>query len=241
VISAQTGSGEPDAFDRWRNALAEVLHGPADVTAWQDRRYSFAHKVGQFLTSPSPGGLAVTDHVVYGVYVAGGGLLYVGQTADAKRRLRDLPVGESHHLATTVPPEVWERVIVIQWPSLLSRLSDRERRVVEQLQLLTCGLALEHLLQVSYCPVMSTRRRNTKGGWSERNTRSSRSRGAVASAGIPELFSHVQENWDELAKITQKQPSEPVTYSAAGRAVFPGGLLLPVCLVVTNIVTRPID
>jgi hypothetical protein len=43
-----------------------------------------------------PDAAPVTGHLVYGVYVAGAGLLYVGQTGNAKRRLRDLPVGESH-------------------------------------------------------------------------------------------------------------------------------------------------
>lgn len=226
MTGMQTGSGEPRAFDRWRDALAEALHSTAGVTAWQDRRYSFAHQVGQLLVSPPHGGTAVTDHVVYGVYVEGGGLVYVGQTADAKRRLRDLPVGESHHLATTIPPEVWERVIVIQWPSLLSRLPARERRAVDQLQPLACGLALEYLLQVAYRPVMSARRRSTKGGWSARNIDSSRSRGAVASPSLPELFGHVQEHWNELAEVIPRRQSEPVFYSAAGRAVFPGRLLL---------------
>lgn len=57
--------------------------------------------------------------VLYGVFASGAGLCYVGQTQEAERRLRDLPVGESHHLANTVPPEVWERVVVIRWPLLL--------------------------------------------------------------------------------------------------------------------------
>ena len=57
--------------------------------ARQDRRNSFAYQVGQLLTSAAPGISPVADHVVYGIYVRGG-LLYVGQTGHAKRRLRDL-------------------------------------------------------------------------------------------------------------------------------------------------------
>jgi hypothetical protein len=75
--------------------------------------------------------MPVTGDVLYGVYIAGGGLLYVGQTHDAWRRLRDLPVGESHHLATTVPPETWERVAVVQWPELLDRVPHEESQVAE--------------------------------------------------------------------------------------------------------------
>jgi hypothetical protein len=106
--------------------MLDSLVSPERVLAWQDRRYRFAHQVGQLLTSPArSGAVRVAGHVVYGVYVAGAGLLYVGQTGNATRRLRDLPVGESHHLATTVPPETWERVIVVQWPDLLSGVVTR--------------------------------------------------------------------------------------------------------------------
>ena len=80
----------------------------------------------RLLVDSGPGIPPVSDHAVYGVYVTGAGLLYVGQTRDARRRLRDLPVGESHHLATTVPPETWERVLVIQWPALITRIRRRK-------------------------------------------------------------------------------------------------------------------
>jgi hypothetical protein len=216
---------EDETFDRWRSALSDALSGPASVMAWQDRRYRFAYKVGQLLVGASPDGSPITDHVVYGVYVAGGGLVYVGQTADAKRRLRDLPVGESHHLATTVPPEIWERVIIVQWPSLLNRISADERHAVKQLELVTCGLAMEYRLQVTCRPLMTARRRSTKGGWSARNIDSSRSQGAVASSRLPELFSQVQEHWNALVNASWNGCGDPVVYSIAGRTVFPQGLL----------------
>jgi hypothetical protein len=227
VTGVEDGSGQLDSFARWRDALADTFSSSVGLMAWQDRRYSFAHKVGQLLAGAEPGGSPVTGHVVYGVYVAGSGLVYVGQTAEAQRRLRDLPVGESHHLATTVPPEIWDRVVVVQWPTLLSRLPAAERHTVGQLPLSTCGLAMEYLLQAAYQPVMSGRRRSTAGVWSPRNITSSRSRGAVASASLPSLFSHVRAHWDELATARRDGPAEPVTYSSTGRAVFPGNLLLP--------------
>jgi len=55
------------AFERWRSALADALGSPDNLTGWQDRRYRFAHQVGQLLTSAVPEGPPVTDHVVYGV------------------------------------------------------------------------------------------------------------------------------------------------------------------------------
>ena len=50
-----------------------------------------AYQVGQLLIDSGPGIPPVSDHAVYGAYATGGGLLYLGQTTDARRRLRDLP------------------------------------------------------------------------------------------------------------------------------------------------------
>jgi hypothetical protein len=132
--------------------------------AWQDRRYRFAYEVGRLLVDPAgPGGAPLSGPALYGVWVSGSGLLYIGQTKDARRRLQDLLVGESHHLATTVPPETWERIIVVQWPSLLPGLPPDEARTAARLGLHACGLAMEHLLQMTYGPVMTARRRRGAG------------------------------------------------------------------------------
>jgi hypothetical protein len=206
--------------------MLDSLVNPERVLAWQDRRYRFAHQVGQLLTSPARSDAArVAGHVVYGVYVAGAGLLYVGQTGDATRRLRDLPVGESHHLATTVPSEIWERVIVVQWPDLLLAVRGTEGQIAEQLGRETCGLALEHLLQVTYRPVMSARRRSGKGEWVTRHIDLSRSRGAVSSARFPDLFESVRAVWDQLAEVASPEDGDPVVHADAGRVVFPALML----------------
>jgi hypothetical protein len=218
-----TASDLDDSFGRWRSALTDALNSPENVMAWQDRRYLFAHRLGQLLVGTAPDGPLVTDHAVYGIYVRGGGLLYVGQTKDAKRRLRDLPVGESHHVANTVPPEIWERVIVIQWPSLLGRIPAEETQAVEQLGPSTCGLAIEYQLQTAYQPVLNSRRRSTAGGWTERNIGSSRSRGAKASSQLRELFSEVRAQWDILASARMRDDCA-VQFSDSGRVVFPGSL-----------------
>jgi hypothetical protein len=218
-----TASDLDDAFGRWQSALADALNSPANVMAWQDRRYVFAHRLGQLLVGTAPEGPLVTDHAVYGIYVRGGGLLYVGQTKDAKRRLRDLPVGESHHVANTVPPETWERVIVVQWPSLLGRIPAEEAQAVEQLGPSTCGLAIEYQLQAAYQPVLNSRRRSTAGGWTVRNMESSRSRGAAASSQLRGLFREVRAQWDTLAGV-QKGDGHAILCSDGGRVVFPGSL-----------------
>jgi hypothetical protein len=215
-----------DAFSRWRAAMLDSFASPERVLAWQDRRYLFAHRVGQLLTRPArPVAAPVTGHVVYGVHVAGAGLLYVGQTGDARRRLRDLPVGESHHLATTVPPEMWERVIVVQWPELLPSAPVPEARAAGQLGHQTCGLAIEHLLQLRYRPVMTARRRSGAGEWTARHIDSSRSRGAVSSGRFPRLSEAVDTVWERLATAPCPAGGDPVVYADAGRVIFPGLLL----------------
>jgi len=156
-------------------------------------------------------------------HLTGGGLLYVGQTANARRRLRDLPVGESHHLGATVPPEVWECVVVIAWPRLLAAVSAEEAHAAEQLGHATCGLALEYLLQITYRPVMLARRRSTGGTWTPRRIEKSRSKGAISSTRFPELFGAVQSRWKALANA-QPVAAQPVVYSNAGRAVIPAAL-----------------
>jgi hypothetical protein len=214
-----------EVFGQWRDAMLAAMATPDDVMAWQDRRYRFAHQVGHYLTAATgPDVPAVADHVVYGVCVTGGGLIYVGQTADARRRLRDLPVGESHHLATTVPAETWDRVLVVQWPDLLGCIAAEEARSVAKLGHATCGLAIEHQLQITYRPVLTTRRRSTTGGWTPRRIDTSRSRGAQASSQLPGLFHAVQEAWEHLARITPR-PGQAAAHTQAGRAVFPGALI----------------
>jgi hypothetical protein len=214
-----------DAFERWRNALLDLLHDPVSIMSWQDRRYRFAYEVGQLLVGPASAGDApLSGPALYGVWVSGSGLLYIGQTSDARRRLQDLPVGESHHLATTVPPETWERVIVVQWPSLLASLPPGEIRVADRLGLRACGLAMEHLLQVTYRPVMTARRRGAAGDWTARNLDSSRSLGAVSSTELPELFRLVHALWERLAETPEPGSGQPASYLDGGRVVFPASL-----------------
>lgn len=211
-----------EAFCRWHAALLDSLGSPDRILAWQDRRYRFAYQLGELLAAPAPPGVApVIGHVVYGVYVAGAGLLYVGQSGDARRRLRDLPVGESHHLAATVPPETWERVIVVQWPGLLSSAPAPEALAAEQLGNQICGLAMEHLLQVTYRPVMTARRRTGAGEWTARRISQSRSRGAMNSGQFPGLFKAVRTVWDGLARVPSSEGGHPGVYADAGRVIFP--------------------
>lgn len=202
--------------------MLDALASPDRILAWQDRRYRFAYQLGQLLTD---GTVPVTGHAVYGVYLADGVLLYVGQSSDARRRLRDLPVGESHHLVTTVPAETWERVIVIQWPRLLDRVPGTEVQAAERVGFDTCGLAIEHMLQVTLQPVMMARRRTSAGEWHERRIELSRSRGAVNSSLFHGMFDAVRAAWDHLAAVPFPDAGQQVSYADAGRVVFPRQLV----------------
>jgi hypothetical protein len=109
-------------------------------------------------------------------------------------------------------------VIVVEWPNLVAQISTGGH--VEELGQLTCGLAIEYLLQLAYRPVLNGRRRSSDGEWSARNIESSRSRGAVASSQITALFHLVRAQWDTLA-TARRDESGAAVYSDAGRTIFP--------------------
>jgi hypothetical protein len=158
----------------------------------------------------------ITGSVVYGVWLDCG-LIYVGQTREAQRRLRDLPVGESHHLANTFPPEIWSRVMVIEWPRLSAA-----RAAIERLSEPIVGLALEHRLQASLAPLVNASRRKVGGGWSTVRWSKSRSRAARAAVEIDELFESVMTIW---ALGADSKPSDRGALPGTCRVIFPAELL----------------
>lgn len=212
-----------DAYHSWRSSLTSLLGDASLLAQWQERRYQFAHRVGVLLTESCGGSSATMGPVLYGVFASGAGLCYVGQTQEAERRLRDLPVGESHHLANTVPPEVWERVVVIRWPLLLSQVPAYERIEVEAMGSMVCGLALEHTLQLATSPSLNSRRRRTAGDWQPRNLSRSRSRGAIHAQRIPTLSRLTLDAWNALSEA-QVPKGAAVVATGVGRVVFPSAL-----------------
>ncbi len=124
---------EGEALEKWREAMRTFLSSRESLSDWQDQRFALAHQIGGLLSGRFGLGEPIDASVLYGVYVAGLGVVYVGQTGDAARRLYDLAVGESHHLAATVPPELWERVVVVEWRTLLAEVSEEQQAVIDEL------------------------------------------------------------------------------------------------------------
>ncbi|MEW1584398.1 hypothetical protein AB0283_02960 [Micromonospora vinacea] len=154
--------------------------------------------------------------MIYGVWLRWG-LLYIGQTSEAERRLRDLAVGESHHLANTFPPEIWHKVVVLTWPELPEAQS-----LVGTLDSKTVGLALEFALQEQLSPVVNSERRRPDGGWRDVVRQGSTSRGALAAPKVVDLVQAVRRLWD----ATPSRPTEEAEALQACRVVFPEQLLL---------------
>ncbi|GGR48386.1 hypothetical protein GCM10010251_76620 [Streptomyces aurantiogriseus] len=130
-------------------------------------------------------------------------------------------MGESHHLANTVPPELWERVVVVRWPDLLARAPVGERATAAELGFDVCGLVLEHQLQVTTSPPLNSRRRNRDGDWRPRNHTQSRSRGATHAQALPALWQLTWEAWHGLATLQAPVNSQMLLTTEAGRVVFP--------------------
>ncbi|MEV0681185.1 hypothetical protein AB0I60_32175 [Actinosynnema sp. NPDC050436] len=197
-------------FEEWAGALRELTATKEAAESWRHNRYEFAHRLGHALTDDrQTGEPVVSGHVVYGVWLKWG-LLYVGQTRGAERRLRDLPVGESHHLANTFPPEIWHRVVVVSWPKLAEAAS-----AVAEVEPDEVGLGLEHRLQAWLQPLANASRRTPGGNWRSVDWTRSRSRGAVVGARIDRLFTEVRNVWEEASQ------AEVAAESDVYRVVFP--------------------
>ncbi len=92
-----------EGLNEWLWALHRFTRTPEAARAFQELRFRFAHTLGNELVRRQDGIAPVRGPVLYGIYLNGIGPLYVGHTTEGERRLRDLPIGESHHLANTFP------------------------------------------------------------------------------------------------------------------------------------------
>ncbi|MGY0235000.1 hypothetical protein [Longispora urticae] len=221
------------SFENWLDALRGLTGSRELLENWQERRFAFAHRVANALVGP-PKSPEITGPVLYGVYLSGSRLVYIGQTLDANRRLRDLLVGESHHLANTVPPELWERIVVVRWPELLDPEDLAQIAVLDSLPrkkspeprndgLAVCGLALEHHLQLALRPPLNSRRREAAGVWKVRNLDVSKSVGAASASRFARLCQELRGEWENLELMPSSGSRfEALRETTFGRAVFPG-------------------
>lgn len=198
-----SGMSFHEDFDRWMTGLDSLTSTRQASDEWRRYRYAFAHRLGTELAGATETSPPVVGSAVYGIWLRWG-LLYVGQTTDASRRLRDLPVGESHNVANTFPPETWDRVVVVNW-----RLAPEADPAVTSLGEATVGLALEHALQLRVQPLANSARRTTDGGWRPIDRARSRSRGAVAAPKIRDLETAVRQVWDMAAHHEAGDPPLP--------------------------------
>ena len=181
-------SNEPEepAFAAWLANLHKLTDSSESSRRWREHRYQFAYRLGDALVGAAEGCPPITGAALYGVWLRWG-VLYVGQTTEAERRLRDLAIGESHHLANTFPPEIWDLVVVVAWPQLAEADT-----VSERLGTKTVGLALEHHLQSRVTPLANAARRTSQGGWREVDRTRSASIGARAAEEVKSLFGAVE-------------------------------------------------
>ena len=140
--------------------------------------------------------------------------IYVGQTLDVGRRLWDLPIGESHHLANSFPVEIWKAVMVLRWHDLLSHHlpQDLEQRLMRlsatvKKPLKTLGEALEYQLQLHYRPLFNMRKRKRDGSLRTVKPEKSKSAGALTAPHLGEIWTLIHKIWIqcENAGLEQKQ------------------------------------
>ena len=202
-------------YQEWLGSLTALTSTSDAAQRWREARFSFAFRLGEELVARNAEGLSATGNAIYGIWLSWG-LLYVGQTTDATRRLRDLPVGESHHLANTFPPEIWDRVVIVDWGSL-----PESAEAIEQLGQQVVGLAIEHRLQVRLRPLVNGSRRTSAGGWRSVEWEKSNSLGARHSLSLGALGDHVDRLWDHGAGW--QEGDSPLSSSV--RCVRPSKLL----------------
>ena len=212
----------------WIDSIRALTATPDDAATHLDRRLRLTTAVGRALSHTDP----ALDRLVYGVWLERHlEPVYIGQTLEGRRRLWDLPIGESHHLANSFPPEIWSRVVVVYWDVLLQQSPTLTERITAMLLShgisdtsdAAIGLGLEFLLQRQFQPLFNRRKKRRDGSWRVVDWESSESRGALAAQHLGEFFPQVAHVWGTLAAL----PSGPdgVASLPGGRVVFPGAVL----------------
>ncbi len=228
--------------------LRAATKTPELALSYQETRYKFLAELAGHIA-----GLTVSDSinnwgpVVYGVWLHEHKTpIYIGQSMKGQRRLWDLPIGESHHLGFTFPPETWGRVVVVAWwhlmatnPLLRAHVltgvagalginldnldEDQVSKTVTELDKVI-GTGLEHRLQLSEKPLFNLRRKMRDGSLRDVDLTDLQSKGARLGPSIDKIYAAVSSEWNNLTKL----PSERGVVqqgSSFGNVIFVNELL----------------
>jgi len=219
-----------DSRNQWLEAIRRMTATPQAAAEHLDGRLLFTTAVAELLSHSDP----ACDRLLYGVWLEGhSDPIYIGQTTEGRRRLWDLPIGESHHLANSFPPEIWSRVVVVYWgkilaakPELTATKSNAATEVPffdDREHAAAIGLGLEYLLQKQIQPLFNRRKKRRDGAWRDVRWNDSVSIGAKAAPHLTELFAEVMLTWKELSSIEATDDAKIELQS--GRVVFPSKLV----------------
>ena len=104
----------------------------------------------------------------------------------------------------TAPPELWARVIVVQWAELLVRATEREWAIPD---MKACGQALVYLLHCHFRPTINCYARTTDGSYRERPPERSKSKAAFGAIEYSNLFKVVLGVWSSLEAVPEPAPA----------------------------------
>lgn len=191
--------------------IRPLVNSPETAEAYWLARNRFAADLATRLISAAALSRAQKTPILYAVWLHGHREpIYLGQSSNGCRRLWDLPIGESHHLANTFPPESWHSVAVLQWADLIEpQLDELLSRVSAQFALdrsaalAISGLGFEFLFLEKLKPLFNLRKRRRDGSLRQINLATSQSLGARALPICTEFAEPLLESWERLASGAQ--------------------------------------
>lgn len=196
------------------------------------RRYAFTHLLANHLIKNLP--VSGDDQVIYAVYLAGkhSKPVYLGTSSEGRRRLWDLPIGESHHLSNTCPPEIWSKVQVLHWKRLLAEtghdIDELQKNVSEafpeksKFALKLIGMGIEFRFQQEIRPEINILTKRRQGGFKPVDFMGSKSiQAAIARRWIDgPVFNTLWTSWNNIQSEAESCP-EIALVSRFGGILFP--------------------
>ena len=218
-------------YRRWAEACRALNADEDRARTFRTQRYAFTHALAELLVKDLPP--AGDDQVIYAVHLSGRHPrpVYLGTSSEGRRRLWDLPVGESHHLSNTYPPEIWESVQVLHWKRVLTEhghdLAGLQKAVGEQFNaspaeaLKLIGMSIEFLFQKAVRPEINIRTKLRQGGFKEVDFSESKSRQAqIAHRRLDPAFNDLTQAWSNLGKEA-RDCDKTIHSGRFGSVIFP--------------------